>query len=115
MDIISTNRTKEWTDSVEEDVKDVDEDFPPGSQQRGVFRDFSHAASKRQRMEQRKNTEVEGFKKGDDEEWVRNKDEMQSLKHLKLSFPVYKEASHSYNAPNWGPQVLVQILYEGRE
>lgn len=93
MDFLSTNRIKEWNESLEDDIKDVNEDLPPGSQRKGIFRDPLYAAGEIQKTESKKNVEVVGTKKIDDANWVRHKEDVQSLKHLKLSFSVYKEDS----------------------
>lgn len=93
MDFLSTNRIREWNESLEDDIKDVNEDLPPGSQRKGIFRDPLYAAGEIQKTESKKNVEVVGTKKIDDANWVRHKEDVQSLKHLKLSFSVYKKGS----------------------
>lgn len=79
-----------YGDELEDDYK---ENVPPGLKGKGLFKDPHHAAFERQRLFPTKNTEedemrVPGLYR---EQYTEN----QSLKHLKLTFPVFKDGSDS--------------------
>lgn len=77
---------EEYEEEVEYDFK---ENYGPGSTGKGMFRDPAHAAWERQKPWHKPVKMEDSYRTA---EYNR---EIQSLKHLKLSFPVFKEGSDS--------------------
>lgn len=79
-----------YSDELEDDYK---ENVSPGLKGKGLFKDPHHAAFERQRLFQTKNKEEDEMRGPGlfREQYSDN----QSLKHLKLTFPVFKEGSDS--------------------
>lgn len=80
-------------ENFENEEKLVKEEITASAQSKGMFRDPLHAALTRKRVEQGGLFGLDGSGSEDEVKTLVNKGVSQSLRHLKLSFPVFKEGS----------------------
>lgn len=73
-----------------EEILDEEEETPVIVMSKGVFRNPTHAAWERQKLEQQQQENIIEEEDYEETNWKTDKKDSQSLKHLKLSFPVYK-------------------------
>lgn len=92
MDVVMETKILGWKEEFDEEDEYLD-DFYNESPQKGVFRDPVHAAKIRQ-MEDVKPILKTGIKSRNSE-FRSSENRHDSLKHLKLSFPLYKEGSEA--------------------
>lgn len=83
------NNNEQTFDGIDKEYK---EEFSPGQQHKGVFRNPIHAAFARQKADQKLFGSYDDFQE-EEKGFTHYKSATQSLKHLKLSFPTFKEGS----------------------
>lgn len=93
MDVVMKNQIPPWNDEMNEEEGDIVDEGSAGYLGKGVFRDPSHAAWQRKKGDWKPVSKFEERFRSPDYKTHEYTFETQSLRHLKLTFPVFKDGS----------------------